>query len=218
MGKLYDVLTNGDETVPPCEDNFFTWCTPGIPVGPYGLRVPQAGADRCGEDAKASRVATRQPGRGGHRSAGAALTRTELDQLRAETPADVRSKPKPGPTGRLRPDVTKVDNGQFARLNVLNNTRDAFGHLPITLRMSQVMHQTCRRRRGQKIAKLRGRPHRDQEEEEPHRRHRDGGSEPSPLVVAYHEKMRRNGAAPEYNTVGLTPWWPTTRGPSTTGR
>ena len=32
MAKLYDVLTNGDETVPQSEDNFFTWCTPGIPV------------------------------------------------------------------------------------------------------------------------------------------------------------------------------------------
>ncbi|NJL17396.1 MAG: hypothetical protein HC938_09555 [Nitrospira sp.] len=31
MGKLYDVLTNGDETTPKSEDNFFTWCTPGIP-------------------------------------------------------------------------------------------------------------------------------------------------------------------------------------------
>src|SRR2546429_3617685 len=34
MGKLYDVLTNGDETVPKSADNFFSWCTPGIPVDP----------------------------------------------------------------------------------------------------------------------------------------------------------------------------------------
>src|SRR5437667_4188517 len=32
MGKLYDVLTNGDDTVPKSEDNFFSWCTPAIPV------------------------------------------------------------------------------------------------------------------------------------------------------------------------------------------
>src|SRR4029077_6422840 len=32
MGKLYDVLTNGDATVPKSADNFFSWCTPGIPV------------------------------------------------------------------------------------------------------------------------------------------------------------------------------------------
>jgi hypothetical protein len=34
MGKLYDVLTKGDETVPKSQDNFFSWCTPGIPVDP----------------------------------------------------------------------------------------------------------------------------------------------------------------------------------------
>src|SRR5262249_32061936 len=32
MGKLYNVLTNGDEIVPASDDNFFSWCTPGIPV------------------------------------------------------------------------------------------------------------------------------------------------------------------------------------------
>jgi len=32
MGKLYDVLTNGDATVPKSADNFFSWCTPGIPM------------------------------------------------------------------------------------------------------------------------------------------------------------------------------------------
>src|SRR5688500_18231202 len=34
MGKLYDVLTNGDDTVPKSDDTFFQWCTPGIPVDP----------------------------------------------------------------------------------------------------------------------------------------------------------------------------------------
>lgn len=32
MGKLYNVLVNGDESVPGSEDNFFSWCTPGIPI------------------------------------------------------------------------------------------------------------------------------------------------------------------------------------------
>jgi hypothetical protein len=37
MAKLYNVLTNGDDTVPPSADNFFSWCTPGIPVEPADL-------------------------------------------------------------------------------------------------------------------------------------------------------------------------------------
>ena len=32
LSKFYDVLISGDESVPPSEDNFFSWCTPGIPV------------------------------------------------------------------------------------------------------------------------------------------------------------------------------------------
>lgn len=37
MSKLYNVLTNGDDTVPPSADNFFSWCTPGIPIEPAEL-------------------------------------------------------------------------------------------------------------------------------------------------------------------------------------
>ena len=38
MGELYDVLTNGDATVPKSSDNFFSWCTPGIPVDANDFR------------------------------------------------------------------------------------------------------------------------------------------------------------------------------------
>ena len=31
MGKLYDVLTNGDDTVPKSTNTFFSWLTPGMP-------------------------------------------------------------------------------------------------------------------------------------------------------------------------------------------
>ena len=34
MGKLYNILTNGDDTVPKSEDNFFSWATPGMPIEP----------------------------------------------------------------------------------------------------------------------------------------------------------------------------------------
>src|SRR5680860_411302 len=34
MGKIYNVLTNGDDTVPKSEDNFLSWCTPGLAVEP----------------------------------------------------------------------------------------------------------------------------------------------------------------------------------------
>lgn len=31
LGKLYDILTMGDDSVPRSSDDFFSWCTPGIP-------------------------------------------------------------------------------------------------------------------------------------------------------------------------------------------
>ncbi len=43
MGKLYDVLTNGDDTVPKSADNFFSWCTPGIPVDPSDFQFLSQG-------------------------------------------------------------------------------------------------------------------------------------------------------------------------------
>jgi hypothetical protein len=64
MGALYDVLTNGDATVPKSSDNFFSWCTPGIPVGANDFRflaqgltgvvTPQAAANLASVSAAAS--------------------------------------------------------------------------------------------------------------------------------------------------------------------
>ncbi|MCQ2123184.1 MAG: hypothetical protein MJZ25_03285 [Fibrobacter sp.] len=34
LGKLYGILTTGDEVAPPSEDNFFAWTTPGYPIVP----------------------------------------------------------------------------------------------------------------------------------------------------------------------------------------
>lgn len=34
LGKLYAILTTGDEAAPASEDNFFAWVTPGYPVDP----------------------------------------------------------------------------------------------------------------------------------------------------------------------------------------
>ena len=53
MGALYDVLTNGDATVPKSSDNFFSWCTPGIPVDANDFRFLAQGVDR-GRDSASS--------------------------------------------------------------------------------------------------------------------------------------------------------------------
>lgn len=37
VGKLYQILTGGDASVPPRKENFITWCQPGIPYEPAQL-------------------------------------------------------------------------------------------------------------------------------------------------------------------------------------
>ncbi len=43
LGKLYDTLTNGDETVPNSKDNYLSWCTPGIPYDPEDFKFLKEG-------------------------------------------------------------------------------------------------------------------------------------------------------------------------------
>src|SRR5438093_7572388 len=94
MGKLYDVLTNGDETVPKSEDNFFSWCTPGIPMDPSDFEFLQQGLTGVvkKKDVDTMREAVGAdgaPAAGGAAASASApsLTPAQLDQLRASDTA-----------------------------------------------------------------------------------------------------------------------------------
>ncbi len=51
LGKLYQVLTGGDDTVQKTPDNFISWCTPGIPIAAEDLQfAAKWAADSAGED------------------------------------------------------------------------------------------------------------------------------------------------------------------------
>src|ERR671912_627498 len=84
MGKLYDVLTGGDETVPKSEDNFFTWCTPGIPVDPLDFEFLKQGLTAPATPDGAHHRAARPVAGPGHTQ-------------------DVHASRGPGPARRLRP-------------------------------------------------------------------------------------------------------------------
>ena len=43
LGKLYDTLTNGDETMQKSDDNYLAWCTPGIPYDPEDFNFLKEG-------------------------------------------------------------------------------------------------------------------------------------------------------------------------------
>jgi hypothetical protein len=151
MAKLFNVLTNGDETVPQSEDNFFSWCTPGIPIEPEDLEFLSQGLTGVvKKKAIAELMAPELVGAGGGAAPaapadGAAgssveLTPALLEQLRAQDTARLYMQAEN--LARLVdfvPDVTQANNDQFARLNILNNEGTLSEIYRYVLRMSQVM-------------------------------------------------------------------------------
>ena len=61
MGKIYNLLTNGDDTVPKSEDNFLSWATPGIPIEPEDLRFLRQGLTGVVRKAAIDEMSTTSP-------------------------------------------------------------------------------------------------------------------------------------------------------------
>src|SRR5262245_39814998 len=89
MAKLYDVLTNGDETVPESEDNFFSWATPGIPVEEADFEFLSQGLTGVVKKAAIAEMAVGGTAGADPAASGspAELTPAVLDRLRAEDTA-----------------------------------------------------------------------------------------------------------------------------------
>lgn len=206
MGKLYDVLTNGDDTVPQSEDNFFSWATPGIPVEPSdfeflsqgltGVVKTQALDLLTGAGAPPPEDGTTPP------APAAQITPELLDALRAgDTNQMYQQAENLARLVDFVPDVTSTGNDQFARLNVLNNEgslSDIYGY---TLRMSQVMDTELPEETKKKIAELRALLSVTVKKTNLIDGSETEVSEPSPLTKIYFEKMAAfESAALEYNS------------------
>lgn len=206
MGKLYDVLTNGDDTVPKSEDNFFTWCTPGIPIEANDFDFLSQGFTGVVKKAALQEMAA--PAGGGQptgegqpaTSAPPALTPELMDKLLAQDVGKLYMQAEN--FARLVdfvPDVSGI-NERFSRLNIMNNEGGLSDRYEYTLRMSQVMESELPEETKKKIAKFREllsvkkmkKNLIDDSETEV--------MEPSPLVVTYNEKLKAyEDAALEYN-------------------
>ena len=163
MGKLYDVLTNGDDTVPPSPDNFFSWCTPGVPVEASDLEFLTQGLTGV---VKKAAVDAMQPSAAAATAAGGGspppppaspLTSEQLQALMAQD--TMRLYMQAENLARLLdfvPDVTKKTNQQFARMSVLNNNGTLSDIYDYALRMSQVMKTELPADVVDKINKFRG--------------------------------------------------------------
>ena len=188
LGKLYDVLTNGDETVPASEDNFFSWTTPGIPVEATEFDFLTQGLTGVVKRAAIDEVA----GAGGGQPEGGAveLSPAILEQLRATDTAQLYQEAEN--FARLVdfvPDVVGTSNDALSRLAVMNNEGGLSDIYQYTLRMSQVAHSELPEETKEKIEKFRAlltttvtkKDLIDDTETEV--------TEPSVLTKAYHDKL-----------------------------
>ena len=193
MGKLYDVLTNGDETVPQSEDNFFSWATPGIPVEATEFDFLTQGLTGVVKKEAIAEIAVPVGAGGGGEAPAPApveLTPALLEQLRATDTAQLYQEAEN--FARLVdfvPDVASTTNDGFARLAVMNNEGSLSDIYKYALRMSQVAQSELPQETKDKIEKFRNllsvtvkkKNLIDDTETEV--------TEPSPLTKAYNEKL-----------------------------
>jgi hypothetical protein len=207
MGKLYNVLTNGDETVPRSTDNFFSWCTPGTPVEASELEFLTQGLTGI---VKKSAVDAMQPSAAAANAADGgtpppapapALTQEQLNGLMAQD--TMRLYMQAENLARLLdfvPDVAKSTNEQFARMSVQNNDGTLSDIYDYTLRMSQVMKTELPADTVQKIEKFRGLLQKVVKKKDLITDEEVDTVEPSELQKAYFAKMAAyDDAALEYN-------------------
>lgn len=215
MGKLYDVLTNGDDTVPKSEDNFFSWCTPGIPFREEDFEFLSQGLTGVVKKAALDELRT-TPTNGTAPSGGQAegasgnstqleLTPALLEQLRAQDTAKLYMEAEN--FARLVdfvPDLASLSNNQFASMAIMNNEGTLSERYAYILRMSQVMQSELPEDTKKTIERLRGllsvtkmKKNLIDDTETPI-------TEPSPLVQAYNQKLEAyESAALAYNTARI---------------
>lgn len=214
MGKLYDVLTNGDDTVPKSEDNFFSWATPGIPVEPrdfeflsQGLtgivKKPKLEENLGGQPAVPPPPAQPEGQAPPPEPPKPAITPEMLERLRAEDTAGLYSQAE----GFARlvdfvPDLAETNtNDAYTRLSVMNNEGSLSERYEYVLRMSQVMETVLPDDVKAKIEKFRGLLSVTKTKKNLITDAEEKVVEPSPMVVAYNEKLAQyENAALEYNS------------------
>ena len=143
MGKLYNILTNGDDTVPKSDDNFFSWCTPGTPMDVGDFEFLTQGLTGV---VKKPAVDAMQPTAAAASGTAAAPAAAAADAGAAQR-ADgagyhAACTCRPRTSARLLdfvPDVAASTNKQFAHMAVQNNDGTLSDIYDYTLRMSQVM-------------------------------------------------------------------------------
>src|SRR5450432_3703229 len=213
MGKLYDILTNGDSTVPPSADNFFSWATPGIPLGADDLQFLTKGftgvvtpaavqtllaAKGTGQPSTSSAAGSPAPAP----APAPALTEADLEKLRAQDTAGLYQQSEF--FARLVdfvPEVSQLNNGHFGTLAVMNNEGGLSEVYETVLKHSQVAHTELSDDERKKLEQLRALLTTTTEKTDIITGQKIQMAAPSPLVQAYNDKMAAyDAAALDYNS------------------
>jgi hypothetical protein len=152
MGKIYNILTNGDDTVPKSEDNFFSWCTPGIALDPDDFEFLSQGLTGVVKKAALDEISV-----GDGETNTVELDPALLESLRAQDTAKLYMQAEN--FARLVdfvPDLASNTNDQFAAMSIMNNEGTLSERYEYILRMSQIMETVLPDKTKAKIEKFRG--------------------------------------------------------------
>lgn len=188
MANIYEVLTSGDENTAKSEDNFFSWCTPGIPLDPSELQFLTQGLTGVIKAKPGENLAEQDP----------AL----LETLKAQDTTSLYAQAEN--FARLVdfvPDINTNTNDQFAAMSVMSNEGTLSDRYQYILKMSQVMETELPEKTKAKIDKFRGLLTTTREKVNIITDEVEEITEPSALVNLYQQKLTAYGdAVLEYNT------------------
>lgn len=197
MGKIFDIITNGDgTTVPKSEDNFFAWSSPGVPFevedfdflsqGLTGVVKPQIVKNADGTES------TKE------------LTEAERDQLLAQDTTKMYQQAEQfARFVDVIPDASGIDD-HIVRMNIKNDEGTLSGVYEEVLRFSQVANNELTADEKAKIEKYRQLLQVEREKEDLVTGEITKVLDASPLVKAYSEKQQAwMEAALEYNSARI---------------
>ena len=131
LGKLYAVLMGGDESVaPPSKDNFFSWCSPGIPITEDSLRFLSTGLSGVVNENSLPKGEDGKP---------VPLTDAEKEKLRASDTGQLYMQAEN--LARIVdfiPDINTGINEGLSRLSIMENEGTLSDVYKYVLQFSQV--------------------------------------------------------------------------------
>ena len=210
MGKIYDVLTNGDDVAPASPDNFYSWETPGEPITAEAFRyVTQGFTGTITLDAVQKYLATEAAGQpapaGGAAAPQAGLTDADRDKIRGlDTSVLFNQAENFARLVDFIPDVLSMSGKKMPTLAVQTDNGSLSDVYQLTLQMSQVMDSVVPDDEQKKIDHFRSLLTQTVSQTDIVTGDVTQVVKPSPLVQAYNDKMTAyDNAALAYNSARI---------------